>query len=339
MKTFPIISSLLFLLAAALQASPPPGGERVTDITPRGFSVVWNSASPAAAGLRVFSDAAGTVLVADAVITPHPTANGSETVREAAEAIGVMKVGVSNLAADTTYHIRTVTTSNADFSSTLGPLREVRTARQPLRARSNAGLTPLANPLLKFDLYLPDGFTPAAGALLIVDVPGASSPVSAFAGGDGLAVPAAIVDLNNLYAAGTGETLRINGGEAVNLILEMGVHGRESLPFFLPHGDSLAQVRDPQLVDTTDAPLALKVRRNATGVAQVFLDFPVSPGGIYQIQRSDTMDALSWTPVPPAIPAENTRLFWYDNGGPEATTGLSGVPSRFYRLHDLDAPE
>lgn len=339
MKKFPVISALLTLMAGCLHASQPSGGERITDITPRGFSVVWNSASPAAADLRVFSDAAGTIPVANAVVAPHPTANGSETVREAAEAIGVLKVGVSNLAADTTYHIRTVTTSNADFTSIFGPLRPVRTAKQPLRARAAAGLTPLANPLLKFDLYLPDGVTPAAGALLMVEVPGAVSPVSAFVGGDGLAAPVAIVDLNNLYAVGDGETLRINGGEAVNLILEMGVHGRESLPFFLPHGDSFAKVCDPQLVATPGAPPALMVRRNSTGVAQVFLDFPVKPGRIYQVQQSNTLEALSWTPIPPAVPAEASRLFLYDNGSPAAATGLSNVPVRFYRLHDLTPPE
>lgn len=112
MKSFLIVSTLSLVLATLLQAAPPPGGERVTDVTPRGFSVVWNSASFAAAGLQVFTDAADANPVANAVISPHPTASGTEVVREAAEAIGVLKASVANLTPDTTYYFRTLTTSN-----------------------------------------------------------------------------------------------------------------------------------------------------------------------------------------------------------------------------------
>ena len=87
-------------LAAFVEAAPGIANETLTDLTPRGFSVVWTSTEPATASLEVFGDAAGTVPVATALITSHPTENNSGSVREAAEDLGVMKANVSNLAAD-----------------------------------------------------------------------------------------------------------------------------------------------------------------------------------------------------------------------------------------------
>jgi len=322
-------------LASIAQAAPNVADEMLTDVTPRGFSVVWTTNEPATASLSVFSDAAGTIPVAGAAVEAHQMVNGSGSVRVSAENLGVMKASVSNLASDTIYYYRTVSMSKADSTTTTGPPTPARTARQPLRTQAAQGYIPLANPLLKFDAFLPDGTTPAEGALLIVTVPGAASPVSAFAGGDGVPAPTVIVDLNNLYDAATRDTLVVRGGEAVTLTLEMGSFGREKLPFFLPGTDSLARVQDPHLTPVADSPPVVKPRVTTSGLAQVFLDFPATKGKIYEVQYTQSLDSDSWVPVTPAIPAEGPRIFWYDNGAPRTSSHPMTAPVRFYRIREL----
>lgn len=320
---------------APLAAAPAASPGIVTDVTPRGFSVVWTTDEPAAASLEIYTDAAGTNPVPAAVVTPHPAANDSGNVREAAEALGVMKVAVTGLEADTEYYYRSISTGRGGSGAATGPVRPARTADLPLRAEAAPALVPLANPVLRFDLYLPDGVTPAEGALLLVEIPGAAAPVSAFAGGGGLPAPTVLADLNNLYAADTGDTLAVRGGEPITLTLEFGTRGRESYPFHLPAGDSLAGTVDPSLTPSPDGPPVILPRRTSEGLAQVFLDFPVSAGLVYQMEFDDSLGPGPWQPAGPAFPAEGARALLYDNGPPVTDGHPDDASSRFYRLRDI----
>jgi hypothetical protein len=67
---------------------------------------------------------------------------------------------------------------------------------------------PIANDLLQFDLYQPDGTTAAAGTLLLITAPElAAHPLTAFVGEHANA-PTAIVDGNNFFDA-DGESLKL----------------------------------------------------------------------------------------------------------------------------------
>lgn len=314
-------------------AAPAISNEAVSDITSAGFSVIWNTNEAATASIEVFSDPGGTTPVATAVITPHPTDNESGAVREAAEDIGVMKVGVANLDPDTTYYYRTVSTSKGDFTSTTGPLNSAHTATMPLLAALSV-LTPVSNPLIKFDIYLPDGTTPADGGMLIVDIPGAASPVTAFAGGSGAGSPTAIVDLNNLFDDTTGNTLTLAGGEEATFTIDMGSSGREEFTFYLPENGALPVIRDPQLTPNADDPPIIQPRITSAGVAQVFLDFPVTEGQTYEVRYADEAGVSGWTTVSPALIADGFRLFWEDHGEPETASPPSMTPRRLYRLRE-----
>ena len=328
MKSIHFLFSSMVCVATA-QAAPTVTNEIVTDITPGSFCVVWTTDEAATGSLEIYADAAGTTPVTDAVITAHPTVSGSGSVRESAEDRGIMKVKVSNLTPETLYYYRSVSVSKTDYTETQGSLSSAQTVRVALRALTSPALTPLASPLVRFDFYLPDGITPAAGGLLIAEIPGAASPISAFVGGNSRPAPTVILDLNNLYDATTRETLPVSGNEPLTLTLEMGSSGRETLQFYLPSHHSTATVRDPQLTDyPLVAPVAM-ARNTSAGLAQVFVEFPAIEGHIVQIEYGASTVDLPWTAVTPAMIAQGDRLLWYDNGTPRTTSHPAVAGRRF----------
>lgn len=245
--------------AVAPVAALPPDVQSitVTDVTPRGFSVVWLASPGSVPSLRVFASPGCEILVAGATIEAWPSLGGASGLGQAASARGVMKVRASGLAADTEYCFQTTSTAGGDL--TVAPLEPlaVRTASRTTKGRDDggSGLAPRANDLVRFDVTLSPGNVGSSGLLLLARVEGAGAPISAFIGDavddDGnpaTATSRVLLDLNNLYASATAETLDLagNGNEGLTF-LELGgpqgvvpVHAR-----IVPPDGNLSEVVDP----------------------------------------------------------------------------------------------
>ena len=166
-----------------------------TDVTTRAFSVVWASDEPVTtATLRVFADSAGlTELTGSVSLTL-----ASQAVAES-HTLGVVKVDVRSLAANTCYYFQTETTtaSGTVSSPAAAPFTEVCT--QIGTERVNPTDEPIVNDLILHDVFAPDGGTPGTGAIMLLSAPTlATHPISAIVGEE-FAAPSAMVDLNNLF--------------------------------------------------------------------------------------------------------------------------------------------
>ena len=211
------LSSALFAVALAPPLAVADIHDlTVTDVTPHAFSVVWMSDDPvAAAGIHVYTDSAGGPehdITADLDITlvseSYPPAHAQ----------GIVKLDVVGLEPNTSYYF------DVDMSTATEPVVDYvyPALDQPLLTAATVEAVqvtgtregdadpdgPIANDLLQFDLYQPDGTTPAAGTLLLITAPDlAAHPLTAFVG-EHADAPTAIVDANNFFNA-DGESLKL----------------------------------------------------------------------------------------------------------------------------------
>jgi hypothetical protein len=245
------ILGITWLCPIASAVAPVVSDITVSDVTPVSFSVIWKSDVASTSDLNVFTDSAGTTPLAGATIESQPVENGDAGIAAAAEDIGVMKVRVSGLTANTTYYFQTKTTEKGGTDETLSPaaapLPEVATAAEVVRSQMVDGAeVPFTNDLIIFDCDV-------AGALLVADVAGSDYPVSGFAG-DGVAGTLAYVDLNNVFSFGA--TLPLSGGEYVELTKLKGIQGIESSDHWLPENTQMAQMVDPLDAPPCEADIA-----------------------------------------------------------------------------------
>lgn len=225
----------------------------VTDVTPNSFSVIWVTNEPCTADIKVYLDAQATMPAENAVVTAHPLESGSSSIKTKAEDQGVMKVRVEGLNANTAYYFTTVSTSKSTSESTNYPaltaLMEVSTESQTVRTTGDANaLAPFSNDLIIEPCYLNDGQTVAEGTLIVATVKGAHYPLTAFVG-DGIAIPYAMVDLNNLYGAETFETLDLSTRENLTVLNYRGTNGYAIITYKVPVDNGLSEARagDPSL--------------------------------------------------------------------------------------------
>jgi hypothetical protein len=223
----------------------------VTDVTPLSYSVIWESSEASTSNLNVFLDEDGAIPATDITTISQPVQNGDMGIATAAEDNGVMKVRVSGLEPDTTYYFQTVTTSKSSADVTYYPesasMMRVTTAKEIVRTEVNADLeVPFTNDLIVQECMLPDGVTPALGALVVANVEGGYSPVSNFVG-DGVVSPQCYVDLNNLFDASASENKPLYGGEWLVLSRVMGTSGYEMDPYEIPINEQLAEIKPPQV--------------------------------------------------------------------------------------------
>jgi len=226
------------VLAIAAAAAPAPllaAGPAVrfitpTDVTPRSFQLVWLSGDPATGSLRLFEAPACVNEIFTADVVPLPTVSGSAAIVEAARQLGVVAVRAAGLLPDTDYCVQTVTTSLFSNLVTTEPPHPmiVHTARRTTRSKDAAPGDPnqvaFSNDLTKLQITRSDPGAATNGALVLVRVTGALSPLAAFVG-DGIdddANPStptglALIDLNNLYGAATGESLDLAGDGSEDL--------------------------------------------------------------------------------------------------------------------------
>lgn len=223
--------SIAFLLISFLLATgsalavPETVSVRVTDVTTTSFALVWLTDVAADPAVQVFRDAAGANPITEtlAIVAMPDT---SSPVVAAARQKGIMKVRVSGLDAATSYYVRTVTADPANPASVgYSSLQEVTTATAilPYRQAEDGNLSPLANDLLAFRVYIrpadPADF-PGLGDLLLLEADGGQYPLSTFAG-EGIVAPEGILDLNNLFGV-EGESLDLLGGEKATLRIYRG---------------------------------------------------------------------------------------------------------------------
>lgn len=233
--------------APVIAGVPDVSQVMVTDVTTVSFSVVWSASEASTADVAVFEDANGTVPAASSIVTPHPIESGSSAIRAAAEENGVMKVMVSGLEADTTYYFYTATTSKSTDDTTVYPAAgflAVTTQVQTVRTyQDGANVFPFSNDIIIEPCYLEDGITPAEGSLLIATVAGGAYPVTAFVG-DGIALPFARIDLNNVFSRERHENLDIVEGKNLTLVNFRGLNGNSVVTHEVPIDDSLAEVKE-----------------------------------------------------------------------------------------------
>jgi hypothetical protein len=207
------VAVLLLALTAPGAARADVSDVTVADVTTRAFSVIWLSSEAVADGrVRVFTDEEGLDEITgevgiQLVSTGFPPALD----------LGIVKVDVTGLSADTTVYFQTETTDllgNTVTFPAAAPLLPVTTAT--LTTRANADNAPIVNDLILHEVFQPDGVTAAPGTLLIVKVPGVSDyPISAFVG-EGIEAPASIADLNNIFDA-SGTSAEVLPGEPLQI--------------------------------------------------------------------------------------------------------------------------
>ncbi|MCP5443671.1 MAG: hypothetical protein H6968_11610 [Chromatiaceae bacterium] len=182
----------------------------ITDVSTRAFSVVWVSdAAVTDATVRVFADAAG-----DFEITSSLNVVVESASIASAHSLGIVKVDVQGLQADTTYYVETETNTLV-FPAADDPLLDVTTAATT--TVSNPDGTPITNDLIVHEIFEPDGVTPADGALLVLQIPSISQyPLTAFVA-DGIETPGAMVDLSNIVSDATGTNAQVTGDTVIQI--------------------------------------------------------------------------------------------------------------------------
>jgi hypothetical protein len=174
----------------------------VTDVTPDGFSVIWQATEPSSGNLDVFDDT-GTLLQNLNVVS-------ESALHFPAEDIGVMKVTVSGLTADTIYQFQTITTSKANSLPLFSPAYP--SVMQVVTESSN---TTVVNDAITQKIIDEAGYA-ADGSLLVVSAEGGDYPVAAWVGHN-IASPWAKANLNLIYSWLTHENLQLSGGEELTL--------------------------------------------------------------------------------------------------------------------------
>lgn len=203
------------VLAGWLVMLPIQGvdGVQAADVTTRSFSVVWVDDEPIqSATVQIFADAAGTMDISSGLgqLTTSAAVAGAHD-------LGVAKVDVSGLLPDTCYYYRTETTtaSGIEVAPIAGPYPEVCTAQTV--SKILPAEQPISNDLIRHDVAHPDGISSSGGVLVLLAAPDVGAyPVSAFVG-DSAAQPRAVLDLNNLFASGTGDLLSVGFGEILQI--------------------------------------------------------------------------------------------------------------------------
>jgi len=200
-------------------ADPLPRDIHVTDVTPASFTVAWTTDAASTGALAVFTDVLGATPVAGAVIETSYVRAGSAAVASAAEDLGVLRVRVSGLDPATPYFFHTTTTPKAAGAPVQlpasGALYSTVTASLSVAESSND---------LAADVLDTDGSSVLPGALLLVELPGGMSPLSAIAG-DGYPASLAAAQLANIHDVADGETLVTVGGELATLSARAGTVG------------------------------------------------------------------------------------------------------------------
>jgi hypothetical protein len=165
----------------------------------------------------VFHDAEATTPFAKAVVKPESPAHPP------AEDIGVLKVKIVGLRANTEYFFRTQTILKKNNEVLVSPTYRVKTEKASVIVR---------NDVLLQEVRIGES-DPASGMVVIAYLAGASYPVSGWVG-DGVPDQYAAIDTNNFYSRRTHVNLELHGGEAITLIVFGGSMGSAEIQDTIP---------------------------------------------------------------------------------------------------------
>jgi hypothetical protein len=242
-----VICTVVFGSASAFGGVPDVTHVMITDVTTVSISVVWAASEASTADLEIYEDEAGTIPVAGAVTTPHPVESGDMSIKTAAEDIGVMKVRVTGLQADTTYFLKTITTSKSSDESTdypaAAPFMSATTEVKTVRSYNSGGNEmPFSNDIIIEPCYLEDRTTHATGSLVLAAFEAGDYPITAFVG-DGVEAPFALIDLNNAYSRDTNETVDCSHGDNLTLLNFRGIEGYSIVTHDVPLDENMSEVK------------------------------------------------------------------------------------------------
>lgn len=198
----------LFLLGSAGLARGviTVSGVKAVDVTPGGFSVIWQTSEPAAPGISVYSDLQGTGEITSQleiiyyplsagrpeIIDPYLREESIDLIRSQAKALGLMKIRVEGAAPQTTYYYR-IQARGAEEQVTYWPQDSLASVTTALE---NSFISDSKQLLVSF--YTRN--IPMDSTGWIVEAFSSEGPfgVSALAG-DGAAAHQAYINLSNLF--------------------------------------------------------------------------------------------------------------------------------------------
>lgn len=240
---------ILSCLPSICLAAPDTLAVRVTDVTPNSLSLVWMSDLPAEPSVQVFSDAAmSNDITSQVKVVSMPC--DSAAVAAAAKQKNLFKVRIEGLQARTDYYVRAVSADVTDAtSSSVSALQKVTTEEEAASYTHDAnGLpVPFSNDLVTLQAYTPPNSTeqqPGLGDIVLLEIPDAAYPISAFVG-DGALTPEGAIDLNNLFGADGAALFVANREKAVLTVYRGGALSNLVHYRWLPASSGLTQVQIP----------------------------------------------------------------------------------------------
>jgi len=216
-NVFVVWLALVFLTVPAISSGgiPTVSEVTVTDVTPVSFSVVWVVSEPSNVSVNVFHAPECTNPVSGILVSALSV-----------DSTGVSKATVTGLIPATAYCYQTVTTSKSTPDTTLSPAtpQQFRTESEIVRTyMQGTDILPFGNDLIHHPGYRFDQ-TSGTGDILLVSIAGSSTPLSAWLG-EGITVPDALIDLNNVFGASTRENMNLIGEERMKLLEVRGADG------------------------------------------------------------------------------------------------------------------
>jgi hypothetical protein len=209
-----VVLLLCLLLSVTAEAGVPAlASQRVTDVTTRSFAVVWTVSEPSSAVLSLFAADCAT-----------PAAGFATALRQNA-ASGNMRLTVTGLAAATTYCYQLAITSASTSDLTTSAATPVATAAAVVRSvTAGPDIAPTGNDILRVPApHLPPGETRDAILSTVEMLDGsAAAPLSLLLSSD---PNRDYFNLNNIFAAATGKSLDLAGGERVMITENHGTTG------------------------------------------------------------------------------------------------------------------
>ena len=210
-------------------------GPFVTDVNMVQFSVVWTTSEPSSGSVDVFIDSNATTSATEAVVT------GESVEHPPAEDIGVIKITVTGLKADTQYFYQAKSITKSTNQVEVSPLGAVRTEEK---------VAIVDNGLIAQKVSIGSN-KPAPGTLVMASVDQASYPVTGWVG-SGVPDQWVLINTMNFYSSekftrpdGTEQdahvNLKLDGGEVINLTLLGGILGTVVTQDRVPQNDDGVQ--------------------------------------------------------------------------------------------------
>jgi hypothetical protein len=270
-----VVSAILF--AEGAQAAPTITRVLATDVTPSGFSVIWQTSEPAGAGISVYSDPNGTIeITTNYEITYYPVHSGNpnsvgnyeksldkDAMTAATRALGLVKVSVNGCKPATTYYFKVRAEAGAE--TVVWP-KAIPASVTTAVENSFVGE---AKHLL---LMLNNGASSlnASGWLVTAASDGTRTPICEFVG-DGVGTNQVYLNLSRMFAVNgynwtpepSRKTIEIQmlgpGGSLLNQTVTVDFSGTFSVAAIDLLGINIASSVDGRQVTLADVILALQV--------------------------------------------------------------------------------